>query len=450
MESKMVSFTIDGKRVEAEEGMTILQVAQREGIEIPTLCYHKDMEPYGGCRLCIVEVTDGGSTRLQPSCAFPVKDGLLVKTNTERLVRGRKVIAELLLARCPDVDSVRNLAASFGLAKTRFTESNSNCVLCGQCVRVCRNMARVGAIDFVNRGIRRYVGTPFDMPSEDCIGCGSCSYVCPTGAMKMEHENVLRWRNLPGPLRKCRYMRMGFISHKICPNNYECWNCEVDQRMEDLAKTHPVFILKQAREKEREKIDRFELLFDRMYGEGHVWVKRINGSVRMGIDDFTRQIIGDVNHIRLTPVNTMVEKGDPLWAISGDDMTLHMYTPLKGKVVEINPDIGDNPSLVTLDPYGRGWILSVKPDDILQASKELLSGKSAIEWLKRDSLQLNDLISKNSKFGLSADSPIPRDFPRTVGKSVWNRIEKTFFVKKGKKVRLRSIGDIYRTLKKSS
>jgi len=191
-------------------------------------------------------------------------------------------------------------------------------------------------MDFVNRGIRRYVGTPFDMPSEDCIGCGSCSYVCPTGAMKMEHENVLRWRNLPGPLRKCRYMRMGFISHKICPDNYECWNCEVDQRMEDLAKTHPVFILKQAREKEREKIDWFEMLFDRVYGEGHVWVKRTNGSVRMGIDDFTSQIIGGVNHIRLTPINTTVSKGDPLWIISADDTTLHMYPP-KGKGLRNQP-----------------------------------------------------------------------------------------------------------------
>lgn len=305
-------------------------------------------------------------------------------------------------------------------------------------------------MDFVNRGIRRYVGTPFDMPSEDCIGCGSCSYVCPTGAMKMEHENVLRWRNLPGPLRECRYMRMGFISHKICPNNYECWNCEVDQRMEDLAKTHPVFILKQAREKEREKIDWFEMLFDRVYGEGHVWVKRTNGSVRMGIDDFTSQIIGGVNHIRLTPINTTVSKGDPLWIISADDTTLHMYAPLNGKAVGINPDIVDNPSLVTLDPYGRGWILTLEPDDIFQASKELLSGKSAREWLKRDSLRFHDLIRKKSRIGLSTDRPIPREFPKTVGKNTWNRIEKTFFVKKEKKVRLRSIGDIYRSLEKGS
>ena len=175
----MVALTIDGKKVHAEEGTTLLKAAQQVGIKIPYFCYHKDMEPYGGCRLCMVEVTENQVTRLQPSCAFPVKDNLVVKTDTDRLVKGRKILAELLLARCPNVDSVKNIAASLGVTSTRFKLGDSDCVLCGQCVRVCRNVVGVGAIDFVDRGKRRHPGTPFDLPSDVCVGCGSCAYVCP-------------------------------------------------------------------------------------------------------------------------------------------------------------------------------------------------------------------------------------------------------------------------------
>lgn len=443
----MVSFTIDGQKVEVEKGTTILKAAQQVGIEIPYLCYHKDMEPYGGCRICMVEVTENKVTRLLPSCVFPVQENYEVKTHTERVVKGRKIIAELLLARCPDVKAIRNLAKSLGVDKTRFSKDNKDCVLCGQCVRVCRNIVKVGAIDFVNRGRKRYIGTPFDLPSEVCVGCGSCAYVCPTGAMNMEYENVLRWRNLPGPLRKCRYMRMGFISHKVCPNNYECWNCEVDQGMEDLAETHPVFMLKESREKEREKIDQFEILFDRRYGEGHVWVQRLNGSVRMGIDDFARQIIGQIDDIKLPSIGTTLEKGDPLCVISGNEKSLELYAPLEGEITHINPDILDNPSLISMAPYERGWILIVKPEDILQASKRIPSGRAAKEWLKQESYTFYDLIQKHGGTELAPDRPIPNDFAKTVGKDIWDKIEKAFFKQKEKKkkVKLHDIEDIFAT-----
>lgn len=440
----MVTLEIDGKKVQVEEGTTMFKAAQKAGIEIPYFCYHKDMEPYGGCRLCMVEVTENDVTRLQPSCAYPAKDNTVVKTNTERLIKGRQMIAELLLARCPNIDSVKNLAASLGVTKTRYPEEDGNCVLCGQCVRVCRNVVKAGAIDFIGRGKNRYPGTPFDMPSDDCVGCGSCAYVCPTGAMNMEYENVLRWRKLPGPLRKCRYMRMGFISHKICPNDYQCWNCEVDQMMEDQALTHPVFMLKQSRAKEREMIGQFEMPFDRFYDEGHVWVKRMNGTVRMGVDDFTRQIIGVVNDIKLPPVNTVLGQGDPLWVISGNEKTLHMYTHMEGKIVDINPDIIDNPSLISMVPYGRGWILSFEPKDILEGTKALLSGRSAMEWLKNESEMFNEFIHKGLKTPLSLDKPIPNDFARIIGKNLWSKIDKAFFMgKMKKKIRLHGIKDIF-------
>ena len=437
----MTTLEIDGKKIEADENTTILQAAQKVGIQIPYFCYHKDMEPYGGCRLCMVEVTENKFTRLQPSCAYPVKNNIIVKTHTERLVKGRKLIAELLLARCPNIDSVINLADSLGVKKSRFSPTNSDCVLCGLCVRVCRDVAKVRAIDFVGRGRHRRPATPFDMPSEDCIGCGSCAFVCPTGAMKMEYENVLRWRKLPGPLRKCRYMRMGFISHKVCANDFQCWNCEVDQRMEDLAASHPVFMLKEARAKERETIGGFEMLSDRFYDEGHVWVKRINGSVRMGIDDFTRQIIGTVDEIKLPSVNSSISQGDPLFIISGSEKTLHLYAPIEGKIVDINPDIIDNPSLVSIAPHGRGWILSMEPTDVVRALKELLSGRSAIEWLRHESHKFYDFIREETEMSLPPDGSIPPDFGRTLKRDIWNKINKAFFmVRQKRRLALHRVG----------
>jgi len=443
----MVSLSIDGQKVDVEKGTTILKAAQQAGIEIPYLCYHKDMEPYGGCRICMVEVTENGLTRLLPACVFPVQENYEVKTNTERVVKGRKIIAELLLARCPDVTAVQNLAKSLGVHSTPFKKDNKNCVLCGQCVRVCRNVVNVGAIDFVNRGRKRYVGTPFDLPSDVCIGCGSCAYVCPTGAMNMEYENALRWRNLPGPLRKCRYMRMGLISHKVCPNNYECWRCEVDQGMEDLAETHPVFMLREATQSGGEKIDQFEILFDRFYGEGHIWIKRLNGSVRLGIDDFTRQIIGQIDDIKLPSIGTMVKKGEPLCEIFGSTKSLEMYAPLNGEITHINPDILDNPPLTSIAPYGRGWVLIVKPEDILQTLKGVLSGRSAKEWLKQDSYRFYDLIEKHRGTVFSPDTPIPNDFAKTIGQDVWKKIDKAFFEQKEKrkKVKLHSVEEIFST-----
>ena len=263
--------------------------------------------------------------------------------------------------------------------------------------------------------------------------------------MNMEYENVLRWRNIPGASKKCRYMRMGFISHKICSNNFECWNCEYDQRMEDLACTHPIFLLKDTRAKEKETISQFEMRFDRFYNEGHLWIKRINGSIRLGIDDFTRQIIGSVSDMRLPSINTMVDPRDSIIEISGNEKILSMYAPLEGKVVDINPDILDNPSLAGMAPYERGWILSLEPVDMLQGLKSLLSGRAAKEWLKLESHKFHDLIRKETEMDLPLDQPIPKDFAATISKNTWEKIHKTFFTqkKKKKKVKLYGVEDLH-------
>ena len=175
----MINFTIDGVKVQAEEGSTVLEVAKFYGIKIPALCYHDELTPYGACRLCTVEVDDGKRTRLVASCLYPVKERIKVRTHTERLAKGRRLILELLLARCPNSKTLQDLACKMGLEQVRFKMENEDCILCGLCVRMCAEQMRSGAIGFAGRGQNREVITPFRMASDICRNCGACMYICP-------------------------------------------------------------------------------------------------------------------------------------------------------------------------------------------------------------------------------------------------------------------------------
>jgi heterodisulfide reductase subunit A len=182
----VVSLSVDNKRIEAEPGKTLLEVANANGIKIPTLCYHKALLPQGACRLCVVEIK--GRSKLAASCSYPVEDGIEVMTNSPRVVKARQLVAGLLSLRCPNVPQVQELARQMGVDQTalkRFTPDDEKCILCGLCIRICEERMGVNAIDFVNRGYRRKVSTPFDQYSPICITCGACQSVCPTGAIDL-------------------------------------------------------------------------------------------------------------------------------------------------------------------------------------------------------------------------------------------------------------------------
>ena len=182
----MVTLTIDGKKITADKKTTILKAALENGIVIPTLCSHQGLSPLGNCRLCVVEVTKNGRTRVVTSCNYQVEAGLAVTTASETILAIRKTIVELLAARSPNVKIVRELAEDTGITTLRFVLENEKCILCGLCVHVCSEYIGAHAITFSSHGTSKAVAAPLNMSAKDCIGCGACVEICPAQCITMQ------------------------------------------------------------------------------------------------------------------------------------------------------------------------------------------------------------------------------------------------------------------------
>ncbi len=182
----MVKLTIDSIPVEIEKGKTILQAANSVNIDIPTLCYHKALSPYGACRLCVVEIHKEGRKKIQASCVYPVEDGIEVKTNTPELQNIRKTMIELIMARTPKSEKVKEIARKLGVEQTRFIPRDEDCILCGLCIRMCSERMGQSAIGFKMRGDKRKVSPPFDVESSQCMVCGACYSICPTASERLK------------------------------------------------------------------------------------------------------------------------------------------------------------------------------------------------------------------------------------------------------------------------
>jgi len=179
-----ILLKIDGKEVKAKEGMTVLEAARSAGISIPTLCHHEKLEPYGACRLCLVELEIRGSTRLVVSCLYPVAKDLVITTRSEQINRIRKTILELLLAHAPDAFDLQDLAKEYGADRDRFEKEASFCIHCGLCVRYCAEVKKKYAVGFVDRGTRREISFIPEVASKECWNCKECFQLCPTEALQ--------------------------------------------------------------------------------------------------------------------------------------------------------------------------------------------------------------------------------------------------------------------------
>jgi len=176
----MVEITIDGTKVRAAAGTTVLEAAREMGIVIPTLCYYPGLSSYGECRVCLVEVVKGrGRSSLEASCALPVEQGQVILTSSAKVKRARKVVVELLLASCPTSKTLQCMASNMGINQIRFKIKPRDCILCGRCVRFCKEQMSSGGIGFTGRGTSRRVATAFGEAPEECRSCGGCEWICP-------------------------------------------------------------------------------------------------------------------------------------------------------------------------------------------------------------------------------------------------------------------------------
>lgn len=217
---------IDDHRVGFDEEKNVLDVIRKVGISMPTFCYHTELSTCGACRMCVVELENGG---IEASCSMEPKDGLRIRTNTARTLKHRKMILELLLAaHCRDCTiceqngdcKLQDMAKQFGIRKIRFEDTReemdtdtssrsivrdpNKCILCGDCVRVCDEIQGMGILDFVHRGSKLRVMPAFNrkMAETKCVNCGQCAAVCPTGAITVKNQIGNIWAALQNPHKR--------------------------------------------------------------------------------------------------------------------------------------------------------------------------------------------------------------------------------------------------------
>lgn len=236
----MANVIINGKRYQVEDGITILEACNRLGIHIPTLCHDDRLEPYAACRLCVVEIK--GKGKLETSCSTKVRDGMEIETHSERVIKARKDILDLLFSNHPNdcltcdksgECKLQDYCYEYGIIEGSYKgekkdlpldESNpfytfdpNKCILCGKCVRVCSELQGTNAIGLENRGFSTKVSTPFNMglATSKCVSCGNCVAVCPVGALMPKKKVKYRAWEVRKVKTTCSYCGVGCQMHLL-------------------------------------------------------------------------------------------------------------------------------------------------------------------------------------------------------------------------------------------
>ncbi|MFH1593256.1 MAG: 2Fe-2S iron-sulfur cluster-binding protein [Candidatus Omnitrophota bacterium] len=177
--AEYVKLTINGAILKAPKGACVLDVALEYGICIPHLCHMQNLNPLGGCRLCIVEVIKNGKAKVTTSCTLEAEEGMVVHAHSDKILKARRNIAEMLVAEAPNSRAIQDIAVRCGVKNVRYPFRNKNCVLCGRCVRACKEIWHSESLGFVGRAQERHVALPFDKRPEYCKLCYSCVELCP-------------------------------------------------------------------------------------------------------------------------------------------------------------------------------------------------------------------------------------------------------------------------------
>jgi NADH dehydrogenase/NADH:ubiquinone oxidoreductase subunit G len=223
---KIVTITINKNQYPAWEGEIFLETSVREHIDIPHLCFEKALEPYGACRLCMVEIVTCGKTEMTPACTIRIREGLEILTDTPEIIKHRSILFELYLAQAPKSVVIRNMAARYGVVKTRFLKKivhedslGGKCILCGLCVRICNEIMGHGAINYINRGPYTIINTPFFEENSVCSGCTACASVCPTHAIEFSdigNQRIMQsWSETRVRLAECRECGKHYVPEKV-------------------------------------------------------------------------------------------------------------------------------------------------------------------------------------------------------------------------------------------
>ena len=256
----MPIVNIDGQKITVEKDATILDAAKIAGIWIPTLCYHPSITSLASCRLCMVELDRGDWKQLVTACNYPVRRDITVSVNSKKAVKARQGVMQLLLARSPDSEVLKELAEKIGVKDTPYpkvTEAMRDCILCGMCISLCDEVIGVSAICFAGRGFERSVTPPFKLVAEDCIACGGCAAICPVGTIQIrEYEEtdeveispfkakvkVLRCTEcgeklIPEPLTKNILEKVDIKNKEYKQNLLYCYKCKRKIAVKKIAET---------------------------------------------------------------------------------------------------------------------------------------------------------------------------------------------------------------------
>jgi glycine cleavage system H lipoate-binding protein len=235
----------------------------------------------------------------------------------------------------------------------------------------------------------------------------------------MVAKAIAKLRQLPADQRKCRYMLTGDFTYKICPNNYECWHCAVDQYVQDSIEASPFLQKRRQRASAKEKtVKGFTIRQDYYYLPNHIWVKVEGDLLRIGIDSFATRLLGRIDKVDFSEKKNLSDNEQCLRLGSTNRMA-GMSLPIDAEIVEKNQAVQQDPSIVQRDPYNRGWLLTVKPS---QQTGDMVKGDKAIEWLEKEFQKLHEEFEESIGVTITDGGEIVTDLHERLTDDEWSRL----------------------------